>query len=100
GLAILIRTTAKHIPSGGPEFMLVFMFIPQALLPLMGLIYASGMIADEQEEQTITYLLVRPIPKWAIYLVKLLATLTTTVILTAIFTALTYAVRMTVVVKV
>ena len=45
---------------------------------------------DEQEEQTITYLLVRPLPKWALYVAKLLATLTTTVALTMVFTALTY----------
>jgi ABC-2 type transport system permease protein len=90
GLALVIRATAEHIPRGRPEFLLVFMFIPQALLPLLALIYASGMLQDEQEEQTITYLLVRPIPKWAIYLVKLLATLTTTVILTVVFTILTY----------
>jgi hypothetical protein len=33
----------------------------------------------------------RPIPKWALYTFKLLATLTTTVIVTGVFTALTYA---------
>jgi ABC-2 type transport system permease protein len=68
------------------------MFLPMLLLPLVALLYASGMIQDEQEEQTLTYLLVRPLPKWAIYVAKLLATLTTTVALTCIFTALTYAV--------
>ena len=72
------------------EFLLVLMFIPQALLPLVALLYASGIIQDEQEEQTITYLLVRPIPKWAIYTVKMLATMTTTVVLVAVFTLLTY----------
>ncbi len=92
GLALLIRSTAaRDVPGIGLEFIFVFMFFPQGLLPLVALIYASGIIQDEQEEQTITYLLIRPIPKWALYTVKLLATLTTTVILTAIFTALTYA---------
>ena len=67
------------------------MFIPQAMLPLVALVYASGIVRDEQEEQTITYLLIRPIPKWAFYSVKLLATLTTTVVLTAALTALVYA---------
>ena len=38
-----------------------------------------------------TYLLIRPLPKWAIYGVKLFGTLTTTVVLTAILTALIYA---------
>ena len=36
--------------------------------------------------------LVRPIPKWAIYLTKVLGTVTTTIFLTSVFTALTYVV--------
>lgn len=91
GLAILIRATASDVHSKAMEFVLAFMFIPQALLPLVALLYASGIIQDEQEEQTITYLLIRPISKWAIYLVKLIATCTTTVGLVAVFTAITYA---------
>jgi ABC-2 type transport system permease protein len=78
------------VPGLALEFMLLFMFVPQALLPLVALLYASGIINDEQEDQTITYLLVRPIPKWAIYLVKFLATVTMVVLLTVVFTVLTY----------
>lgn len=90
GVALLVRLTDKTVPPVAPEFMLVQMFIPMALLPFVALLYASGMVQDEQEEQTITYLLVRPIPKWALYIVKLLATLTTTVCLVAVFTTLTF----------
>jgi ABC-2 type transport system permease protein len=89
-LAVFVRSTAPNVPLTWLEFSFAYMFIPQALLPLVALIYASGMIQDEQEEQTLTYLLIRPIPKWAMYCVKLLATLTTTVLLTALFTAVTY----------
>src|SRR5262245_25727802 len=91
GLAILIRATAPRAPSVAVEFMLTYMLIPQALLPLLALVYASGIIQDEQEEQTLTYLVIRPIPKWAMYVTKLLATITTTVLLTALFTVLMYA---------
>jgi ABC-2 type transport system permease protein len=91
GLAVLVRITAPDAPSVLLEFMLVMMFIPQALLPIVALLYASGIVQDEQEEQTITYLLIRPIPKWALYTIKLLATITTAVLLTLLFTALTYA---------
>jgi ABC-2 type transport system permease protein len=91
GLAILIRVTASDVPSAMIEFSLAFFLIPHALLPLIALIYASGIIRDEQEEQTITYLLVRPISKWMMYLVKLLATTTTAVVLTVILTVITYA---------
>jgi ABC-2 type transport system permease protein len=90
-LAVVIRATARDVPLVGLEFIFAFMFIPQALLPLAALLYASGLIQDEQEEQTITYLLIRPIPKFALYLVKLAATLTTTVALTVLFTFITYA---------
>jgi ABC-2 type transport system permease protein len=90
-LALVIRFTAPDAPAIWIEFLLAFMFVPQALLPLVALVYASGIIQDEQEEQTLTYLLVRPIPRWAIYVVKLLATLTTTILLTILFTTLTYA---------
>ncbi len=89
-LAVLVRATAPKAPEPALEFLLLMMFIPQALLPLVALLYASGIIQDEQEEQTITYLLVRPIPKWALYVVKLLATVTTAVFLTVVFTVLTY----------
>jgi len=86
-----VRSTAPDVPPVAIEFMLVMMFIPQALLPPAALLYASGIIQDEQEEQTITYLLLRPIPKWAIYTIKLLAAMTTTALLVAAFIALTYA---------
>lgn len=89
-LAILVRATANDAPLIVMEFLLAMMFIPQLLLPLLGLLYASGLIQDEQEEQTLTYLLVRPLPKWGIYIVKWLATVTITVALTVVATAITY----------
>jgi ABC-2 type transport system permease protein len=91
-LAIVLRTTATHVPPLRLEFLLIFLFIPQAILPLVALLYASSMIQDELEEQTITYLLIRPLPKFALYLVKLLATITATVALTVVFTLLAYGV--------
>ena len=92
GLAILIRATGGGIPKVVLiEFVLVWVLILQALLPLVSLLYASGIIQDEQEEQTITYLLVRPIPKWLLYCVKMAATWTTTVILVIALTMLTFA---------
>ena len=56
------------------EFSMVLMLFPMALVPLAALLYASGMIRDEVEEQTLTYLLVRPLPRRALYITKLLAT--------------------------
>jgi ABC-2 type transport system permease protein len=74
------------------QFALVFNLIPHALAPLAALLYAAGIVQDEVEEQTLTYLLLRPVPRWAVYLIKLLATWLITSALTAVFTAATYAV--------
>jgi ABC-2 type transport system permease protein len=90
GLAILIRATAPQVPLRFIEFLFAFWLIPLAIVPLVCLLYASGIVHDELEEQTITYLFVRPIPKWEIYLAKLLSTLTTTSLLIAICTSFTF----------
>src|SRR5688572_490440 len=91
GLAILLRATAPDVPRALLEFLLAMMFIPQALLPLTALLYASGIIQDEQEEQTITYLLIRPIPKWLLYWIKMAATWSTTVLMVIVLVVLTFA---------
>src|SRR5262249_36247372 len=91
-LAILARVYNPNDPRSNVAFDLVLNMVPHALVPLVALLFASGMIQDEVEEQTLTYLLVRPLPKWAIYLVKLLAALLVSVVLTAVFITLTYAV--------
>jgi len=89
-LAILIRLPRAGVPSVFLEFILAWVLIPQALLPLAALLYASGIIRDEQEEQTITYLLTRPIPKWMLYITKMFATWTTMIVLTLVLTLITF----------
>lgn len=72
------------------EMGIILIFIPTILTPLAALVFGSGMIQDEIEEQTLTYLLVRPVPRWAIYVAKLLAILLATTVLSVVFTMLTY----------
>src|SRR5258707_2681493 len=91
GMAILIQSTRAAVQSLMLEFVLMWILIPKALLPLIALLYASGIIQDEQEEQTITYLLIRPINKCLLYWVKMAATWTTIVLLVTALTVLTYA---------
>src|SRR5262249_28594384 len=79
-------------PPAALEFAFVFNLIPTALAPLAALLYAAGLIRDEAEEQTLTYLLLRPLPRWALYVVKMLAALLVTCLLTGVFTAATFAV--------
>ncbi len=68
------------------EAVLIFGLIPQALLPLAALLFSSGMVQDDVEEQTLTYLLIRPIPRWLIYLVKVAGTWLVISLLNALFT--------------
>ena len=89
-LAGVLRLTSASVPREMLEFFLAFMFMPQALVPLTALIYASGVIQDEQEDQTLTYLLTRPVPKWLIYMTKLAAAITVMVILLVLADILTY----------
>jgi ABC-2 type transport system permease protein len=91
-LAVVIRLTPYPPLPRELEFALAFNLIPHALATLAALLYAAGVIRDEVEGQTLTYLLLRPLPRWALYLTKLAATVLVTAALTGAFTALTFAV--------
>jgi ABC-2 type transport system permease protein len=92
-LAAVVSLAARRPPEPGTlEFAFVFNLIPHTLVPLTALLYAAGLIRDEAEEQTLTYLLMRPLPRWALYVVKLLSALLVTWLLTAVFTAAAFAV--------
>jgi len=43
------------------------------LLPLMALLYGSGVIREEIEQQTLTYSLIRPLPRQLLYASRVLA---------------------------
>jgi ABC-2 type transport system permease protein len=86
-LAVLVNLLAPFPPPVEDlKFAFIFNMIPHALVPLAALLYATGIIQDEVEEQTLTYLLARPLPRWAIYVVRWLATLLLISVLTVVFT--------------
>jgi ABC-2 type transport system permease protein len=91
-LAAALRFNFPNRSADESAFLIIFTLVPHALLPLVALLYATGMIQDEIEEQTLTYLLIRPLPRWAIYVVKLVAAWLTSLALAAVFVSLTYAV--------
>lgn len=92
-LVALVYLASRHsLPAEEIQFGLVFNLIPHALAPLATLLYAAGIIQDEVEEQTLTYLLLRPLPKWALYITKLMATLLMTSLLITVFTSATFVV--------
>lgn len=90
-LAILLRCLPKSPPPSHLEFALIFNLLPHGLAPLTALLYAAGAIQDEVEEQTLTYLLMRSIPRWAIFVVKILATFCVTTVLVSLCTIATYS---------
>ena len=91
-LAVTIKLSSQPLrPNelGELEFALVLNLLPSALATLTALLYAAGIVRDEVEEQTLTYLLLRPLPRWALYVTKLLPTILVTSLLTGAFTVLT-----------
>lgn len=89
--ALIRRYSESYLPELG-ENLLVFVMIFQALMPITALLFASGMVQDDVEEQTMTYVMIRPIPRWAIYLAKAAATFLVSFVRAAFFTILTLAV--------
>src|SRR5262249_26020272 len=89
-IVVIVWLTSPAVAPADLEQILMLYIFPHVLVPLAALLYASGMIRDEIEEQTLTYLLIRPLPRWAIYFTKLLATLVAGTALTALFTLITY----------
>jgi ABC-2 type transport system permease protein len=90
-LALVLRCLDHPAPADELETGLLFYLLPHALVPLTALLYAGSVIQDEIEDQTLTYLLIRPLPRWALYVVKLLAVWVVTGALMVVFTTLTYA---------
>lgn len=85
------QATAQYEPAFA-EYAFILGMIPQGLLPLAALLFTSGLVQDEVEGQTLTYLLTRPLPKWSIYAAKLSATYVVLAALSAVAVGVTYAV--------
>ena len=88
-VAVLTRQFQDPYQPASIEGALIFGLIFQALLPISALLFASGMVQDDIEEQTLTYFLIRPIPRWAIYLAKLVGTFVVTAMRAVVFTIAT-----------
>jgi ABC-2 type transport system permease protein len=88
-IAVVTRRFQDPYQPESAEGALIFGLIFQALLPVSALLFASGMVQDDIEEQTLTYFLIRPIPRWAIYLAKLLGTFVVTAMRALVFTIAT-----------
>jgi ABC-2 type transport system permease protein len=85
-VAVLTRNYQNPYRPESVESVLIFGLIFSALVPLSALLFATGMVQDDIEEQTLTYFLIRPIPRWAVYLAKLLATFLVAALRAVVFT--------------
>jgi ABC-2 type transport system permease protein len=91
-LTLLIRSHGNHDSPDTTEFFTLLNLLPHSALPFTALLLASGLIQDEVEEQTLTYLLVRPLPRWMVYATKLAAAIVTTALLSSVCTIVNLAV--------
>ena len=100
GMAVVIRTIAALLPDGvrapmgnvervgGPLLfgMMVWLLYARFIVPVLGVFYGTGLIADEVDDKTITYLFTRPIRRGSVLVGKYLAYLvcTTLVVLPSV----------------
>mgnify|MGYP001350311893 CR=1 FL=1 len=78
-LALIVQQVSRHLEATKgpapvePVILIVWGMLVQVIVPLVALVLASGVIAEEIEDRTITYLFTRPIPRAAILLGRWLA---------------------------
>ncbi len=79
-----------HISDLFPK--ITFLFFLHFILPVISIFIGSAVLADEVDERTLPYLLVRPIPRWSITLSKLLSAIITGGAIILISLSLTYTI--------
>ena len=74
-LALVVRTVSRFEGAPPPELYGAFLqlVLVQTIVPLVSLVMASAVVAEEIEDRTITYLFTRPIPRPAILIGRWLA---------------------------
>jgi len=70
-----------NIAATGPTIfgMIIWFFFTRFTVPVLAVFYGTGLIADEVEDKTITYIFTRPIPRSAVLVGKYLAYMACTV---------------------
>ncbi len=97
GIAILLFLLRPFLTRQGVELSTLFQQVSfflflHFLLPLMAVFVGTAIIADEVEERTLPYLLVRPIPRPSFMLAKMIAGVLTVGFLLFISLCLTYSI--------
>lgn len=78
---VLLDVTSGRLPASGPVIfgLMIWAFFIRFAVPVLAVFYGTGLIADEVDDKTITYLLTRPIPRASVLLGKYLAYLVCTI---------------------
>lgn len=87
-ILLLARSQGETGRPENADFFLMLNLLPNAIVPFSALLFSSGLIQDEVEEQTLTYLIVRPLPRWMIYVTKLLAAIAVTCVVAGVCTVI------------
>lgn len=87
-LAVVLRLVPDNIrmnitqPDGATVFgLMMWLLYVRFIVPILGVLYGTALIADEVDDKTITYLFTRPISRSAVLLGKYLAYLACTILL-------------------
>jgi ABC-type transport system involved in multi-copper enzyme maturation permease subunit len=79
-MGVPLTRVGREELSGAVLFGLMFwLFFLRLAVPVLAVFYGSGLIADEVEDRTLTYLFTRPVRREAVFLGKYLAFLVCTV---------------------
>src|SRR5262245_53629855 len=71
GVSLLLRLSAGgEIDDQAGMSVFLFVLFPQVTSELLALLFASTLIANEMEGQTIVYLFTRPLAKWRVVVAK------------------------------
>ncbi|MDH6703797.1 ABC-2 type transport system permease protein [Kitasatospora sp. MAA19] len=90
--ALLLLVSALASGAGGDERDLTVKILGQlglgTLVPILGLVVGTGVIATEIDDGSIVYLLAKPLPRWQIVTTKLAVAIGTTWVFAAVPTLL------------
>ncbi|MCG8586595.1 MAG: ABC transporter permease subunit [Pirellulales bacterium] len=73
-LPVAIAALTRGDGAVGGYAIMLYMMYPQSVCVLLALLYGSAVLSSEMEMQTLTYLFVRPIPRWHVVIGKYIAT--------------------------
>src|SRR5262249_46765689 len=76
-----LRIDGSRLNPIGVFGMMVWVLFVRFTIPVLGAFYGTGIIADEVDDRTITYLFTRPIPRGAVVVGKYFAYLTCTALI-------------------